>query len=116
PLPLSDKGRLESVPGVKRVTYSNWFGGIYKDRKNFFAQFALDPQSALEVFSIRFLEGTKEDFFADRNSAIVGKALAKKFGWKIGEVVPLISEIYPGDCRFRIAGIIEGTDDEPVAN
>src|SRR3954469_1249345 len=73
PLPLSYAQRIAQVPGVTRVSWSNWFGGIYKDRKNFFAQFAIDAPSALEVFSLRFLQGTKEDFFADRNACIVGK-------------------------------------------
>ena len=65
--------RIQQVPGVTRVTWSNWFGGIYKDRKNFFAQFAIEAQSALEVFDIRFDAGSKEAFLADRNSCIVGK-------------------------------------------
>ena len=115
-LPLSYAARIEQVSGVTRVTWSNWFGGIYKDRKNFFAQFAIDGPSALEVFSIRFLKGSKQDFLADRNSCLVGKGLAEKYGWKIGDAIPLFSEIYPGDWKFRVAGIIEGTDDQSVGN
>jgi putative ABC transport system permease protein len=115
-LPLSYAARIQQVPGVTRVTWSNWFGGIYKDRKNFFAQFAIDAPSALQVFSLRFLQGTKEDFFADRNACIVGKGLADKYGWKLGDTIPLFSEIYPGDWKFRVAGIIEGTDDASVGN
>ncbi|HET7788585.1 MAG TPA: ABC transporter permease [Myxococcales bacterium] len=115
-LPLSYAARIQQVPGVTRVTWSNWFGGIYKDRKNFFAQFAIDAQSALEVFDIRFDAGSKEAFLADRNSCIVGKGLADKFGWKIGDTVPLFSEIFPGDWRFRVAGIVEGADDASIAN
>jgi putative ABC transport system permease protein len=116
PLPLSYAARIAQVPGVTKVTWSNWFGGIYKDRKNFFAQFAIDGASALEVFSIRFLKGSKQEFLADRNSCLVGKGLAEKYGWKIGDAIPLFSEIYPGDWKFRVAGIIEGTDDQSVAN
>jgi putative ABC transport system permease protein len=116
PLPLSYGDRIKQVPGVTKVTWSNWFGGIYKDRKNFFAQFALDAPSALEVFNIKFVQGTKEDFLADRNAAIVGKLLADKYGFKIGDTLPLFSEIYPGDWKFRVAGIIEGGDDASVAN
>jgi putative ABC transport system permease protein len=116
PLPLSYAPRIAQVPGVTRVTWSNWFGGIYKDRKNFFAQFAIDAPTALEVFDIRFVQGSKQDFLADRNSCIVGKGLADKFGWKLGEMVPLFSEIYPGDWKFRIAGVVEGADDASIAN
>ena len=115
-LPLSYAARIAQVPGVSRVTWSNWFGGIYKDRKNFFAQFAIDAQSALEVFDIRFVKGSKSDFLADRNACIAGKGLAEKYGWKVGDTVPLFSEIYPGDWKFRVAGIIEGTDDASIAN
>ena len=116
PLPLNYAERIRQIPGVTKVTWSNWFGGIYKDRKNFFAQFALDAPSALDVFSIHFVEGKKDDFLADRNSCIVGKELAKKYGWKIGDTIPLFSEIYPGDWKFRVAGIVEGTDDPSVDN
>ncbi len=115
-LPLSYAARIQQVPGVTRVTWSNWFGGIYKDRKNFFAQFAIEAQSALEVFDIRFDAGSKEAFLADRNSCIVGKGLADKFGWKLGDTVPLFSEIFPGDWAFKIAGIIEGADDASITN
>ena len=115
-LPLSYAARIEALPGVTRVTWSNWFGGIYKDRKNFFAQFAIDAPSALEVFSIRFLAGSKAEFLKDRNACIVGKTLAKNFGWRVGDTVPLFSEIFPGDWRFRIAGIVEGSDDASISN
>jgi putative ABC transport system permease protein len=116
PLPLSYRDRIANVQGVTKVTFSNWFGGIYKDPKNFFAQFAIDPKTALDVFSIRFVAGSKEAFFEDRNSCIVGKRLADRFGFKIGDVIPLASEIYPGDWRFKVAGLVEGTDDASVAN
>lgn len=116
PLPLSYRQRIASVPGVTQVTFSNWFGGYYKDRKNFFANFAIEPKSALDVFDIRFAQGTPQAFIADRNSCIVGRGLAKRFGWKVGSIVPLISEIYPGDWRFTIAGIVYSPDDETIAN
>jgi putative ABC transport system permease protein len=94
------------------VTFSNWFGGIYKDRKNFFAQFAIDAQSALDVFAMRFVEGSKEDFLGDRNSCIIGKGLVERFGFKVGDSIPLFSEIYPGDWRFKVAGIVTSPDDD----
>ncbi len=116
PLPISYAARIAQVPGVTKVTWSDWFGGIYKDRKNFFAQFAIDGPSALDVFSLRFVQGSKEDFLSDRNSCLVGKGLAKKYGWKVGDTIPLFSEIYPGDWKFRVAAIMEGADDENIAN
>jgi len=116
PLPLSYRDRIANVEGVTKVTYSNWFGGIYKDPKNFFAQFAIEPKGALDVFSIRFVAGSKADFLADRNSCIVGSGLVRRFGFKVGDVIPLSSEIFPGDWRFKVAGIVEGTDDSSVAS
>ena len=62
PLPLAYKDRIAQIPGVTKLTWSNWFGGIYKDRKNFFAQFAIDAASGLDVFNIHFVEGSKEAF------------------------------------------------------
>jgi putative ABC transport system permease protein len=116
PLPINYAGRIAQVPGVTKVTWSDWFGGVYKDRKNFFAQFAIDGPTALQVFSLRFVQGSKEDFLSDRNSCLVGKGLAKKYGWKVGDTIPLFSEIYPGDWKFRVAAIMEGADDENIAN
>jgi len=116
PLPLSYRDRILQVSGVTKVTFSNWFGGVYKDPKNFFAKFATDAASALDVFNIRFLEGSKQDFLADRNSCIVGKKLADRYGFKLGETLPLQGDIYPGEWRFRIAGIIDSADDESLAN
>ena len=113
-LPLSYAQRIAQVPGVTHVTYMNWFGGIYKDPKNFFAQFAIDPESMLQVFPMRFVEGKADDFLADRNSCIVGKNLASRFGWKLNDTIPLSSQIFPGDWKFKIVGIVEGIDDPSV--
>ncbi|HEX9576382.1 MAG TPA: FtsX-like permease family protein [Myxococcales bacterium] len=112
PLPLSYQDRIAAVPGVTQITHSNWFGGIYKDRRNFFAQFAVDAPTALDVFGMRFAQGSKEDFLHDRNSCVIGKGLVERFGFKVGDTIPLFSEIYPGDWRFRVAGIIESPDDD----
>ncbi len=114
PLPLSAVAHVQQIPGVTRVTWSNWFGGIYKDPKNFFAQFAIDPVSGLDVYDIRFVEGSKEEFISDRNSCLIGTKLAKQYGFKIGDTVPLQGDIYPGDWRFKVAGLVEA-DDASVA-
>ncbi|GAC1549388.1 MAG: ABC transporter permease [Myxococcales bacterium] len=116
PLPLSYRDRIARVPGVTEVTWSNWFGGVYKDRKNFFAQFAIDPASAISVFDIRFVQGSKEQFLADRSGCIVGKTLAAKYGFKVGDTVPLQGDIYPGEWRFKVAGLVEGADDASISN
>ena len=115
PLPLAYKNKVAAISGVTAVTVSNWFGGIYKDRRNFFAQFAVEGETALDVFEIKFVQGTREAFLRDRNACIVGTRLADKYGWKIGDTVPLQGDIYPGDWRFTIAGFVEA-EDASVAN
>jgi putative ABC transport system permease protein len=115
PLPLAYVEKVRQLPGVTAVTWSNWFGGIYKDRKNFFAQFAIDPATGIDVFELRFLQGSKADFVADRNGCLVGVKLAEKYGFKMGDIIPLEGDIYPGEWRFKVDGIIEA-DDASVSN
>ena len=111
PLPLSYRERIANVPGVSKVTYSNWFGGYYKDKRNFFANFAVDASTALDVFEIRIVGGSKEAFIQDRNACIIGKKIADKYGLKVGDMLPMVSEIYPGqDWKFKIAAIMEAED------
>lgn len=114
PLPLNYKDRIAQVPGVTGVTWQNWFGGYYKDRRNFFANFAVDAKSTLTIFDVRFVQGKAQDFLDDRNSCLIGSGLAARFGFKLGDTVPLISEIYPGDWRFKVVGIIDSPEDETV--
>lgn len=109
-LPLSQRERIAQIPGVTAITYSNWFGGIYKDRRNFFAQWAFDAASGLDVLGIRFVQGQRDDFLKDRNSCVVGRKLAERYGFKMGNIIPLQGDIYPGDWRFRVAGIVEAED------
>ncbi len=115
PLPLSYRERILQVPGVTKVTWSNWFGGKYGNGDRFFAQFAIDAATGLDVFEVRFTEGSKQDFLADRNTAILGKNLARDLKFKVGDMIPLTSEIYPGEWKFRIAGLVEA-DDASVGN
>ena len=105
-LPLAYKDRIRGVPGVKRVTYVNWFGGIYKEPSNFFPQFAADARSFLEMYpELRFVEGDANAFFRDRRGCIIGTKLAEKYGFKLGDVIPLKGAIYPGNWNFTVRGI-----------
>jgi len=109
PLPLSYEDRLARVPGVTGVTYGNWFGGVYQDPKNQFAQFAMDVSTMFDLFPDTVIpEDQKKAFLAERTSCIIGRGLAKKFGWKIGDTVPILGTIYPGDWRFVVRGIYAG--------
>ncbi len=106
-LPKRYAEEIAAIPGVTAVSYANWFGA--KDLKNeqdFFATIATDPQSLLQVYSeIKTSEAEKQAWFEDRQGALVGDALAKKKGWKVGDRVTLSGTIYPGDWSFNIRGI-----------
>src|SRR5437870_3340098 len=78
-MPTSHTEAIRSTPGVQDVTWANWFGGIYKDPKNFFGQFAIDPESYLRMYPEVLLSADdKQAFLADRTGCIVGDGLAKK--------------------------------------
>ena len=105
-LPLSYRDRIRGIEGVKRVTYMNWFGGIYKEPSNFFPQFATDVRSFLEMYpEIRLVEGDMGEFLRDRRGCIIGTRLAEKYGFKLGDVIPLKGAIYPGNWNFTVRGI-----------
>lgn len=106
PLPLAYKDRIAQIPGVTDVTWSNWFGGIYIDERNFFAQFAIDPQNYLDLYP-EYLLSTQErqDFDRERTACIVGEKLARKYGFEVGERLTLKGTIYPGNWDFTIRGI-----------
>ncbi len=109
PLPLSYRDRLLRIPGVKRVTYDSWFGGVYQDERNFFGQFAIDPENQRAVFpEFAIPEEQWQTFVGDREGAIVGQELVKRFGWKIGDRIPIKGTIFPGTWEFNIRGIYRG--------
>jgi putative ABC transport system permease protein len=119
PLPRAYQNRIAASPGVASVTHQSWFGGIYQDPKNFFAQFAVEPEPLLQMYPEFVLPADqKKAWLANRTGAIVGRATADRFGWKVGDRVPLISPIYrkPDGTpwEFTIEGIytspVKGTD------
>jgi putative ABC transport system permease protein len=120
PLPASYEQQLRMIEGVKDVTHSNWFGGYYQEVKNQFATFAVDPENWLKVYPKEFdlPEDQKKAWFADRTGAIVGIDTARKYGWKVGQRVPIQGTIYRrpdgGPWEFTIDGIydpkIKGAD------
>ncbi|HWR15763.1 MAG TPA: FtsX-like permease family protein [Terriglobales bacterium] len=109
PLPLSYKERLLRIKGVKAVTYANWFGGIYQDERNFFANFAIDKDTYFEMYPEFVIPpDQKQAFMEDREGAVVGKQLAERFGWKVGDRIPIKGTIFPGTWDFNIRAIYEG--------
>ncbi|MEZ2417264.1 ABC transporter permease [Luteibacter sp. RCC_6_2] len=109
-LPASLATRMQAVPGVKSVGHANWFGGIYQDPKNFVLSFAVSDNYVDIYQEIVLPPEQRKVYESTRTGAIVGEALAKRFGWKVGDKVPLQSTIFPqrnGDKTwpFDIVGI-----------
>jgi len=111
PLPLSYKEKIRQVEGVKSVSYGSWFGGIYIDEKHFFANYAMEPEHYLAIYpEIIIPPDQKAAFLRDRKSAVAGRKLADRYGWKIGDAVTLRGTIFPGNWEFIIRGIYRGRD------
>jgi putative ABC transport system permease protein len=110
PLPLSYRDRLLRIPGIKQVTFQNWFGGVYQDEKNFFPQIAVDVNNQRAMYPEFVIPDDQWKSFADdRQGAIVGQGLADRFGWKIGDRIPIKGTIYAGSWEFNLRGIYHGT-------
>ncbi len=106
PLPYAYKEKIKSVPGVKEVSFANWFGGVYKDKDNFFARMAVDAETIFEVMS-EFLISPDElaNFKKERNACVIGEDIAKQYNIKIGDIMTLEGDIYPGNWDFVVRGI-----------
>jgi len=116
-LPLSYKARLERVDGVSTVAHASWFDGYYVDPKNFFAKFAIEQDAYLDMYPEFVLPpDQKERFLRERNGAIVGRRLADRFGWSVGDPVRLTGTIFPGDWDFVIVGIYTGAKETTDEN
>ena len=110
-LPISYKERIRQVDGVKTVSWGSWFGGIYIDEKHFFANFAVDPKSYLELYPEYVLPpGEQAAFLKDRKAFVAGRKLAARYGWRIGDTVILKGTIFPGQWEFVLRGIYKGRD------
>jgi putative ABC transport system permease protein len=111
-LPLSYKDKIRQIDGVKQVSWGNWFGGIYIEEKNFFANFAVEPITYLNLYPEYVLPlDQRETFLRDRKSFVAGRKLAARFGWKIGDIVTLKGTIFPGNWEFVLRGIYRGRDE-----
>jgi putative ABC transport system permease protein len=113
PLPISYQGRLQQVDGVQIATHQTWFNGIYQDPSNFFANIAVEPEPFLAVYPEYKLPPEQvKAWLDDRQGAIVGRDLATRFGWKIGDRVPLQGTIYQPKNKagwaFNVDGIYDG--------
>jgi putative ABC transport system permease protein len=111
PLPLSYRDRIAQVQGIDQVTYANWFGGVYIDKKQFFARLAVDANTFFEVYPELLISKDQLDAFKhDRSGCIIGDQLATRFNLKVGDVMPIEGDIYPGKWDFTIRGIYKPRD------
>jgi putative ABC transport system permease protein len=114
-MPVYYREKIRAVPGVTSVAVSNWFGGIYKEPKNFFAQFAVDAQNYFPLYpEFVFDPAEYQDFLRDRRGAAVGRQLAELHGFKVGDTIPLKSGIYPGNWEFTVRAIYDARDETTI--
>ena len=112
PLPLSYRDKILRIPGVKAITHNNWFGGVYQDEKNFFPQFAIDVENQRTVLpELKVPDDQWANFVKDRQGAIAGAKTAARFGWKIGDRIPIKTTLFGGanTWEFNLDGIYHST-------
>lgn len=114
PLPMSYKARLEAVPGVKAVSWANWFGGVYgdpNDFKNFWPRLAVDPDTYFDLYpEFQLPPDQLAAFKKERNACVIGRKLAQQHGFKIGDVITMEGDIFPGRWEWVVRGIYTGRD------
>jgi putative ABC transport system permease protein len=110
-LPLAYRDQISNIPGVDEVTYANWFGGVYIDKTQFFARLAVDAETIFNVYP-EFLISDEEyqTFLRERNSCIIGQEIAKQYNLKVGDLMSIEGDIYPGDWQFVVRGIYKPRD------
>jgi putative ABC transport system permease protein len=116
PLPISYLRRIEQVPGVVGVAHADWFGARYQNESNAFPVFAVDPQRYLNMYpEFTIASEQREAFLKTRTGAVAGKRLVERFGWRLGQKLPISSEIHPKtdgsmDWEFDLVGILDADD------
>jgi putative ABC transport system permease protein len=116
PLPISYGRRIEQVPGVVGVASADWFGAKYQNESNAFPVFAVDPTRYLDMYPEFTIDRAQREAFArTRTGAVAGQRLADRFGWKVGQKLPISSEIHPKtdgsmNWEFDLVGILDADD------
>lgn len=112
PLPLSYRARIERIPGVETVSWANWFSGIYIDESQFFARLAVDPATIFKVYPEFIVDDAAvAELSKQRNGAVIGRGIAEKYGLKVGDIMPIEGDIYPGHWEMKVVGIYRGRDE-----
>lgn len=108
PLPASHYQRIRAVPGVTELSGWTWFGGVYKDPKNFFGRFAVDADRIFDVRrDLTMPEAQLATFKRERTACVVGRKIAQQYGMKLGDRVTVVGDIYPVTLELTVAGIFE---------
>jgi putative ABC transport system permease protein len=114
-IPLSYEQKIARVPGVKEIVVFQWFGGTYKDArdtKNFFGRFAIQPDRMFKVYPDYVVsDEQKKAFIGERSSCVVGRKLAGRFDWKLGDRVTIVGDIFPITVNLTIRGIYDSERD-----
>ena len=116
PLPLAYLRRIEQVPGVVGVAYADWFGAKYQNESNAFPVFAVDPRRYLDMYpEFMIAHDQREAFIKTRIGAVAGRRLVERFGWQLGQKLPISSEIHPKadgsmHWEFDLVGILDADD------
>lgn len=104
-MPIAYEQKIATVPGIELLLPLQWFGGYYKEPKNFFANFATDPHRLWDMFpELHVTEEIEQAMLADRRAAVAGRGLMERYGWKVGDRVTLKGTIYPVDLEFILVG------------
>lgn len=110
-LPIAYREKIRAVDGVNAVSHMSWFGGIYIDRKNFFANFAVEAQTLFDLYPEYIIDpDQRKAFQKDRKGCVVGRGLARRFGWKVGDSISLQGTIYRGDWPMVVRGVYQGRE------
>ena len=114
-IPMAHLQKIKTVPGVKEAMPFNWFGGIYKDERNFFANFAVDARKMRDIIpELKMSDADWQAFINDRQGAMVGAKLVKLYGFTPGQRVTLKSPIYNQSVEFIIRGVYTGSDEKTL--
>jgi putative ABC transport system permease protein len=123
PLPFAYYNRVRAIDGVRQATHANWFGGYYQDPKNFMVALAVEPATYFDVYrnELDLPPDQLRTFEQTRDSAVVGENLARKYGWKVGDRVPIQSNIFSQKSGghvwdFTIVGIVKGKAEQVDTN
>lgn len=115
PMPMSHFRELRTIDGVQEASFASWFGGFYRESRNRLHTIAVDPPSYLSVYGddLKLSDDERARFVGSRDAMLVGQSMAERFGWKVGDLVPIINpQIARSDgsetWTFRVAGIVQG--------